>query len=102
MRIDTLPEHLRPLFWDHDFARLAWPADRDLVIARILQEGDDRANVWLYRELGSTELATWIRDRHGRGLDPRRLRFWQVILKLPEPEVERWLRDARATPGKVK
>lgn len=50
MPIDKPPERLRHLFRPHGFARLAWPADRDLVIARILQEGDDRANVWLYRD----------------------------------------------------
>ncbi len=96
-----LPEHFRPLFWDYDFAQLAWPADRDFVIARILQEGDDRANKWLYDELGPADLANWIRERGGRGLDPPRLRFWQVILDLPQDQVDVWVQQARAVPGKV-
>ncbi len=38
MTSGPLPEHLRRLFWDYDFERLAWPDSRDLVIARILQK----------------------------------------------------------------
>jgi hypothetical protein len=38
---------LRPLFWDHRFDDLRWPAHRDLVIGRILQAGGTDAIAWL-------------------------------------------------------
>lgn len=93
-----LPEHLRPLFWDYDFERLAWPASRDLVIARILQNGGDDAIRWLRDNLGDAELSRSIRQSRGQGLDPRRLRFWQLVLDLPSEEVEAWLEHLRTLP----
>jgi hypothetical protein len=96
-----LPEQLRPLFWDYNFDSLHWPEHRDFVITRILQEGDHRATAWLRDQLGLSGLAEWIRHRRGRGLDPRRLQFWQVVLDLPAEEVDVWMKDALAIPGKV-
>jgi len=88
----ALPDLLRPLFWDYDFDRLTWPAGRDLVTARVLQNGGDDAVRWLRQKTGEFELAAWIRDRRGRGLDPRRLRFWQLVLDLPQDQVIAGLR----------
>jgi hypothetical protein len=89
-----LPESLRPLFWDYDFEQLGWPEHRDFVIARILQNGGDDAIAWLHEVVGDTELARWLRERRGRGLDPRQMRYWQVILDLPAQEVDQWIEAA--------
>ena len=97
----ALPQQLRSLFWDYNFDSLKWPEHRDFVIARILQEGDHHATAWLRDQLGRSGLAEWIRGRRGRGLDPRRLRFWEVVLDLPKEEVDVWMRDALASPGKA-
>ncbi len=98
MTSEPLPEHLRPLFWDYDFNQLRWPESRDLVIARILQNGGDDALRWLRTEIGDGELGDWIRRTRGRGLDAARLRFWQLILGLPADEVDRWIEDLRLLP----
>ena len=98
MTNEHLPEHLRPLFWDYDFERLGWPDSRDLVIARILQNGGDHAIRWLRQEVSDGEVSGWIRDSRGQGLDPRRLRFWQLVLPLPSEEVDRWIEDLRTLP----
>jgi hypothetical protein len=91
-----LPERMRPLFWDHDFSALTWDADRDLLIARVLVAGDWEATRWLRRELGDGALRAWILERRGRGLSPRQLRFWELILRLPHRQVNSWL----AEPGR--
>jgi hypothetical protein len=39
-------------------------------------------------------LARWLRERRGRGLDPRQMRYWQVILDLPAQEVDQWIEAA--------
>jgi hypothetical protein len=93
-----LPEHLRPLFWDHEFGRLAWPADRDLIVARVLERGGDDGIRWLLHTVGEPDLRNWIVRRSGRGLDARRLRFWQVILDIPEDQVTRWIEAVQAEP----
>ena len=67
---------LRPLFWDHDFARLNWKADRDLVINRVLAAGDWESVRWLLQNLPKSDLRDWLQDRCGAGLSARQLRFW--------------------------
>jgi hypothetical protein len=91
-----LPRTLRPLFWDYDFARLSWEADRDLVIARVLAVGGWDSLRWLQRRLPDHELRAWLEHRRGAGLSNRQLRFWELILGLPHRQVNVWL----AQPGR--
>lgn len=88
-----LPQRLKPLFWDHRFARLTWKGDSDLITGRILAEGDWTAVCWLRRFLGDDALRTWLLHRRGAGLSPRQLRFWELVLDLPHREVDAWLAD---------
>jgi hypothetical protein len=88
-----LPERLRPFFWEHDFDSLSWEEDRHLVTARILAAGDWEAIRWLRGRMGDRALRAWIEARHGRGLDARDLRLWEVILRIPHRTVTEWLRD---------
>jgi hypothetical protein len=88
-----LPRSLRPLFWDHDFARLTWEADRDLVIGRILSVGNWDSVRWLLRRLARPALRDWLERREGAGLSARQLRFWEVILELPHRRVNAWLAE---------
>jgi len=92
-----LPEVLRPLFWDHRIEHLRWPAHRDLVIGRVLQSGGADAIAWLRSAVPDVDLVAWIRSRDGHGLDARQLRFWQVLLKLPEADVDAWVARARGS-----
>jgi hypothetical protein len=79
------------LFWDHDFARLTWKTDTDLIIGRILADGDLEALRWLLRNLSKPALRDWLEHHSGAGLDARRLRFWEVILGLPHRLVDGWI-----------
>jgi hypothetical protein len=88
-----LPPCLRPLFWDHDFTRLSWESDRDLIAGRILTAGDWKAVCWLRRRMGKAELRAWLERRRGTGLSARQLRFWETILGLPHRQVSAWLAD---------
>jgi hypothetical protein len=86
-----LPGLLQPLFWDYDFKTLTWEDDRDLIIARVLASGTWEAITWLRACLGDQALRAWIERRCGRGLSPRQLRFWELMLDLPHREVNAWL-----------
>jgi hypothetical protein len=84
---------------------LTWEDDRDLIIARVLASGTWEAITWLRACLGEQGLREWIERRRGRGLSPRQLRFWEVMLDLPHGQVNAWLRaegrkiwDQRANP----
>ena len=85
-----LPARLRKLLWEHD-ARLEWPKDADLITSRVLASGGWEDVQWLRRMLSDRELREWIAARSGRGLTPRQLSFWQVVLAIPPGQVTGWL-----------
>jgi hypothetical protein len=88
----ALPKFLKPLFWDYRFNQLSWPDDKDLIAARVLAYGDWRAITWLHRRWGTEQLRQWLVRRNGRGLDPKRLRFWELVVELPHRHVNDWLK----------
>jgi hypothetical protein len=94
----ALPERLEPLFWEYDFRQLSWQADSDLIIARVLASGGWQAITWLRQQMGSEALRRWIVEHRGRGLDPPRLRFWELVLGLPHRQVNEWLARMKGDP----
>jgi hypothetical protein len=88
---EGLPERLRSLFWDYDFAQLDWQRHRDFIIGRLLEVGPWDAICWLRREVGDDALRAWIERHRGRPLRSEQLRFWQLILDLPAETVDTWL-----------
>lgn len=98
MTADTsvrLPMELKDLFWDYDFRHLEWDKDRDLIISRILDRGGLSALKCLRANISDEELREWILLRSGAGISPQRLRFWEIILKLPHRKVNAWLKSDR-------
>jgi hypothetical protein len=93
-----LPDWLHPYFWDVDFDSLSWQRHRDFILQRVLQTGSWDAVCWLRRTLGDGELRAWFLARKGARLEPRRLRFWQLVLRLPARTVDRWVASARDNP----
>ncbi len=89
----SLPEMLRPLFWDHDFDALSSETNTAFIVARILTSGSWEAVRWLRDHLGDDPLREWIVRREGRPLSPKQLRFWELILGLPHDQVNEWLRQ---------
>lgn len=92
---ETIPEHLHDLFWEYDISDLDWDQYGDFVIRRVLSHGSWEQISWVRDEFGDPEIGRVIMDNEGRSLSPRQLRFWQLILDLPEADVECWLRDCR-------
>jgi hypothetical protein len=86
-----LPKDVTQLFWDVDPQTVSWELHRDWIVGRVLSAGPWSTIVWLRKQLGDPALREWIVRREGRGLDARQLRFWQVILEIPEIIVDRWL-----------
>jgi hypothetical protein len=92
-RGSSLSGFLKPLFWDYTFRTLTWEADRDLIITRVLASGSWDAVKWLRSQVSDAELRQWIVARRGRGLSPRQLRFWELILGLPRRQMNAWLAE---------
>lgn len=94
-RSQRLPSSVRGLFWDIDAGALRWERDRDLIIGRILSSGSWDVVRWLRQRAGDPALRDWIERHDGRGLSPQQLRFWQLILDIPERQVSGWLARAQ-------
>ena len=93
-----LPRSLRRFFWDCAFSRLRWEADRDFVVARLMERGDLAAMQWLRQQAGDSDLRRWLEAHHGRGLSPRRLRYWELVLDLPHRRVSTWIEAQKHLP----
>ena len=92
LRRRRLPQMLQPLFWDCRFGSLSWPEDRDFILRRILEQGSWQDIRWLRRRVDDESLRQAIVRRRGKGLSPRQLRFWELILGIPRRYVDAWLR----------
>lgn len=94
----TVPYELRKYFWDYDVDRLSWPESRETIVPRLLECGDLDAISWLRSRMTLAELGAFIRQRQGCGLGPRHLRFWAVVLDIPENEIDGWISDQQGNP----
>lgn len=93
-----LPDELKDLFWDHDLERLSWERSRHTIVFRLLEKGGMQAVHWLRRRLSDEEIRDFIVRRRGRGISPRRLRFWSLLVDIPRPDVDEWVETARRNP----
>lgn len=95
--VPELPDSLRSLFWDCDFASVSLSEHRNFIVRRILDRGNWDAITWLRRTLGDAAIRDWFLAKSGGGLDPRKLRFWELILDMPNIKVGEWVRKAKSS-----
>jgi hypothetical protein len=93
-----LPEHLRGYFWDYDAGRLSWEGSRHTIVLRLLQSGGMDAVRWLRESVSDVGIREFLVRRRGRGISPRRLRFWGLLLGIPRSQVDGWIAAARTNP----
>ncbi len=90
---EGLPEPLRPLFWDCNFAVLDAVGQQDFVIGRVLASGPLDAIRWLRRRYGDDMIRDWIIRHRGRQLSSQQVRFWDAVIGLPAVDVRQWLEE---------
>lgn len=61
------------------------PRSRNLLIARLLEEGDRSELAWLAGEVGRAEIGAFVREHGGRKLSARSRRFWSRALGIDSP-----------------
>jgi len=94
----SLSKSLQKYFWDYSFKDLSWSKDRDLIIRRLLTDGSWKSILWLRKRIGDDSLRRWLITHQARGLSPRQIRFWSLVLDLPKLRVETWAQTARSSP----
>ena len=93
-----LPDEVLAYFWDYPSTRLSLAKDQFLIIRRILTDDSLEVILWLSGQVGDETIRKWPLDHRGRGLSPRQLRSWELILNLPAEEVDGWVRTASQSP----
>ena len=93
-----LPDDLRALFWDYDAEHLSWESSRHIIVLRLLEKGGMHAVRWLRQQMTDEEIREFIVRRRGRGISPRRLRFWSLLVDIPHRDVDEWIEAARRNP----
>lgn len=94
----TVPSALRRYFWDYGSAPPSLERDGHTVVLRLLQVGGLDAVRWLRAHVGDDLIREVLARRQGRGVSPRRLRFWALVLDLPREEVDGWIGAGREAP----
>lgn len=94
----AVPEHLRQYFWEYDADRLSLEESRHTILLRLLQSGGMDAVRWLRQNASDQELREMLIRRRGRGISPQRLRFWALLLDLPDTQVDEWIAAERSNP----
>jgi hypothetical protein len=93
-----MPKFVRNLFWDYDRSQVSWEAHAEWITNRVLTRGGWDAIQWLRNQIGDAGIRRWIVNRKGRGLEPRQLRFWQIVLEIDPAEVDGWIAAQASNP----
>ena len=80
-----LPEPMRALFWDVDFASIDPERHASFIIERALEYGDDDAIRWIVRKFPGTAIAGIVRS--SQSLSRNTGRLWSLVLGIPEGEI---------------
>ena len=93
-----IPRHVKSLLWEYKGRAFTWPSDAAIITRKILESGEWESVQWLRHVCGDAGLREWIIGHRGRGLDPRKLRFWQLVLRLPRRSVDVWVAQSDSNP----
>jgi hypothetical protein len=96
MHIDLRP--VQRFFWDFDVAVLSWEEHQNLIARRLMESGDLAALRWLRAQMGDDGLRAWIINRRARGLSPRQIRYWCLILDIDAAQADDWVKTAADSP----
>ena len=69
----------------------------NFIIRRILEYGDFNSYRWLRSKMGDEQLRQWVIARNGKGLTPRQIRYWALVLDIDSNLADQWVRTASQT-----
>lgn len=80
----SLPTSARRLFPDLEVSDqpLEMAGSEDLVIRRLLEDGDRQDLTWLFATRGEARIRRWLAERGGRQLSRRSRLYWSRVLGL--------------------
>lgn len=91
MQTVDLPPNVTALLWEYNVADITWEQHRDFILERILARGDWDTIRWARSVAGDNVVREVVVRTRGRWLNQAQLRFWQLVLAIPEADVSAWL-----------
>ena len=83
-----LPRTARRLFAHYEEVESLPTVAPELVMAKLLEEGDAMDLRWLTRTYSPSRLCSWLEHHGDRLLTRRSLSFWNMVLDQPQPSTE--------------
>lgn len=73
----SLPQRLKPIFWDVDFGKLDTKKDKDYIITRIAEKGRWKDVQWMKDQFDLEEIQELVLS--SKNTSAKTKSFWQVI-----------------------
>ena len=80
-----LPKFLKKYFWDVSFEKIDIEKNKEYVLKRILNYGDEKAVRWMYDNFEKSEIKNTLSNF--RGYSQKSANYWALILDVPREEV---------------
>jgi hypothetical protein len=78
----ALPVGLKPFFQEYDFQSLETTRHANLIIPRVLENGDWEELRWLFGVYGARRIRLYLRRYGERSLQPVTFNYWRKLLKI--------------------
>jgi hypothetical protein len=82
--MQRIPKTIMPFFQEYNFAVLDLERDIELILERVLQNGNREEVRWLLHYYGNKRVKQWIAVTGSRRLSKRRYHLWCVLLDVKE------------------
>ena len=80
-----LPEFLKKYFWDVVFEKIDLEKNKEYILKRILNYGDEKAVDWMYNNFKKSEIKNTLSNF--RGYSQKSANYWALMLDVPKKEV---------------
>ncbi len=95
--LTSLPDFLKPYFWEIDLIQLRLPRRQTYVIERVLEYGDDQAIRWLKATFSPETIAGVVRC--SRRISKNTANLWALVLDIPKEQIRCFSTPSLLTPG---
>jgi len=84
-KMEKPPEFLKKYFWDVQFEKIDLHKNREYILKRILNYGDEKAVAWMYRNFEKPEMVNALSKF--RGYSQKSANYWALMLDVPRENV---------------
>jgi len=84
-KTNSLPEFLKPLFWEVRFEDLKLPKDATYIAARIKNKGSEKTWDWMFENIALDTIKQTLKKY--RDISLLSANFWSLILEIPKEEI---------------